>query len=180
MRAGTRPHPWPVLAGMWLIGALGCDSEDSGLRIWLGEQSEPVASAPETDSDVGDSDCVPTDDWDGDGVPAPTDCDDSDPQVYPDAPELCNGHDDDCDGIIDEGTTSYDDDGDGFTEEENDCDDGDAAIHPDADEVLDNDVDENCDGLAEESEVQDTGVITTTKRCGCASTCSSRTRTSRG
>jgi hypothetical protein len=42
-------------------------------------------------------------DGDGDGVTADLDCDDSDPAVRPDAPELCNGADDDCDGTADEG-----------------------------------------------------------------------------
>ena len=31
------------------------------------------------------------------------DCDDTNPQIHPNAPELCNGLDDDCDGQIDEG-----------------------------------------------------------------------------
>lgn len=42
-------------------------------------------------------------DPDEDGFVAPEDCDDGDPDVHPGAPELCNGHDDDCDFIIDEG-----------------------------------------------------------------------------
>jgi len=41
-------------------------------------------------------------DCDGDGVPAPLDCDDTRATVYPGAPESCNGRDDDCDGRRDE------------------------------------------------------------------------------
>jgi len=50
--------------------------------------------------------CTSTDpadnaDVDGDGVPACLDCDDDNPAVLPGAIEVCNGIDDDCDGIID-------------------------------------------------------------------------------
>ncbi len=33
---------------------------------------------------------------------APGDCDDEDPEAYPGQPELCNGKDDNCNGVIDE------------------------------------------------------------------------------
>jgi hypothetical protein len=42
-------------------------------------------------------------DGDGDGTPDGPDCDDADPAVHPGVAEQCNGHDDNCDGIIDEG-----------------------------------------------------------------------------
>ncbi len=46
-------------------------------------------------------DVVFEDDADGDGFAAPADCNDHDATVHPGAPELCNGVDDDCDGVID-------------------------------------------------------------------------------
>ena len=47
--------------------------------------------------------CIQTeDDADGDGYLRAVDCDPDDAAVFPGAPELCNGRDDDCDGEIDE------------------------------------------------------------------------------
>lgn len=46
--------------------------------------------------------------------------------------------------------TEIDNDGDGFIASE-DCDDSNPAIYPNAVEVLDNDIDENCDGVAQKS-----------------------------
>ncbi len=93
-------------------------------------------------------------DRDGDGAPLAIDCDDDNPAISPDNEELCNGFDDDCDGLIDEddaldATTWYADaDGDGFggpdfsetacvapggwVEDNTDCDDGDVYTYPGA------------------------------------------------
>jgi subtilase family serine protease len=40
-------------------------------------------------------------DRDGDKYYSDVDCDDNDPDVYPGAPEICNGKDNNCDGLID-------------------------------------------------------------------------------
>lgn len=109
-------------------------------------------------------------DEDDDGASYGADCDDLDPQVYPGAPERCNGVDDDCDGEIDEdpadGTPWYTDaDGDGagdpstavhacaqppgLVASSGDCDDGDAAVHPGGIERC-NGVDDDCNELVDD------------------------------
>ena len=97
------------------------------------------------------------------------DCDDEKKKVHPDATELCNEIDDDCDGDVDEDAQSVtwylDNDGDGFgdpgetvdsceevagyVENGDDCDDNDGDINPDADEVC-NDLDDDCNGKVDD------------------------------
>jgi hypothetical protein len=112
-----------------------------------------------------------------------SDCDDGDASSHPSADEHCDGHDDDCDGAVDEddavdATTWYaDDDGDGWGDPADgrracaapsgwlatpgDCDDGDAAINPDAIEVCDpDDVDEDCNGVADDDDASAVGLST--------------------
>lgn len=113
-------------------------------------------------------------DLDGDGFQSVacggTDCNDMDPTVYPGATEVCDGQDNDCDGIVDESAvdalTWYQDlDGDGFgnpavtqlsctappgySADNSDCDDNNVAANPNAIEVCDG-VDNDCDGFVDE------------------------------
>lgn len=80
-------------------------------------------------------------DDDGDGFSeAEGDCDDTSNAIHPDAQEIVDGIDNNCDGLVDD-----DLDGDGFPKAE-DCDDSNAAIHPLARENCADGVDNNCNG----------------------------------
>ncbi|MEC7983881.1 MAG: putative metal-binding motif-containing protein, partial [Myxococcota bacterium] len=123
-------------------------------------------------ADVKDEEADVAVDADGDGFSSAEDCNDTDSTTYPDAEEICDGVDNNCDGDIDESVLLsfyVDADGDGFgsentvleaceviegfVENSDDCDDTRAEIHPDADEICDG-LDNNCNGDTDEGLLQ--------------------------
>ena len=140
------------------------------MMIWLW-----LACFPGRSWDTGPADV----DSDGDGTVDSEDCAPDDPGRHPAAWEVCNGLDDDCDGLVDdEDDTVYgpnvwgtDGDGDGYGDAETaveaclapssdylanaaDCDDDDPAISPDADELCDG-LDNDCDSETDEGSAVD-------------------------
>ncbi|MCO4770981.1 MAG: putative metal-binding motif-containing protein [Deltaproteobacteria bacterium] len=115
-------------------------------------------------------------DTDGDGYdPNQGDCDDSDRDIFPQNVEVFDGKDNDCDGVIDESTQAWDDDGDCFCEvgpclgsesincasvEGGDCNDINEDLNGDGDNdgplifpgqiEGGNFVDDNCNGITDE------------------------------
>ena len=78
------------------------------------------------------------------------DCDDNNRDTYPNAAEIYDSLDNDCDSIVDEGTIGSDDDGDTFSENALDCDDTDEDTYPGAPESPDY-KDNDCDGTIDEN-----------------------------
>lgn len=118
------------------------------------------------------------------------DCDDSNSNIYPTAEEICDGLDNDCNSIADDGikkTYYFDGDGDGFgsntaiqscnpqekpyVNNNKDCDDKVKSINPDAEEVC-NTYDDDCDSQIDEGDIcisvndpDNDGIETTKDNC---------------
>jgi len=131
-----------------------CDDDDFTVNPGVEESCDGVDNDCDGLTDEGL-------DLDGDGVPGAhpgclaafgaVDCDDDDASLFPGAPELCDGLDNDCDTQVDE---NLDFDGDGFTSCEGDCDSLDADVYPGAVDSCDG-LDNNCDGVIDEGSDND-------------------------
>ena len=137
----------------------GLDADGDGYSICDCDDSRPSVhpGAAEFCGDLLDNDCDPfTDeeddvDPDGDGFflcTEPSDCWEGNALIHPDAYEVCDGIDNNCDGVTDE---LYDSDADEWLTCQFDCDDVAELIHPGAPEICHNLIDEDCDGDPDET-----------------------------
>jgi hypothetical protein len=167
-----------------LVGG-DCDDSNSAVHPGAGETCNDKDDNCDGQTDEG----LPTGqyykDLDGDGYGAGLmvtacsgtgfvglngDCNDGDAAVHPNATEVCDNADNDCDGVIDDGfplSLYYvDADKDGYgigngfsacaafgsktAQVAGDCNDANASVNPGAGEVCGNTVDENCNGATDE------------------------------
>ncbi|MBC8424787.1 hypothetical protein H8E07_11750 [bacterium] len=152
-----------------------CDGVDNDCSGMADDGLPTEVWYPDVDADgYGDADDPGTVFCDAPGpgwMPTNEDCDDTDPDINPDAVDVCDGLDNDCDGVVDDGFTMYtwypDVDGDGYGDADfagvpycedpgppwildaTDCDDGEATVYPGAPELWD-DLDNDCDGVVDD------------------------------
>jgi cysteine-rich repeat protein len=160
-----RPNDGDIYPGATEV----CDGVDNNCNGTVDEGLGLTDFYPDTDGDGVGAIVSPTQACAApEGFVAATgDCDDEDRRTYPDAPELCDGEDNDCDDEIDNGAVPRnfwpDRDNDGFGDVNatptescaplagastvgNDCNDGNAAVQPGVAESCSNSIDDNCDG----------------------------------
>ena len=155
------------LDGDGVVAADDCDDDDASVGVATEWYVDTDGDGHGVDSNSTVFACEPPSGY----VASADDCDDGRGDVYPGAPEVCDGIDQDCDGEadspdpIDGLTVCEDGDGDGFgdpatcsvacdvpsgfVDNADDCDDLDAMVSPAADELC-NDIDDDCDGTVDD------------------------------
>ena len=146
-----------------LIDSMGWDGAS---LIFGGEDCDDTQELAYPGAAAESTDCMLDADLDGYGdsltgqlYTAGSDCNDFDETIYPGAYELCDGQVNDCGNTLP--TDESDDDGDGYVEcsldingwagqstvlSGDDCDDLDPTIFPSANEIMDDGIDQDCDG----------------------------------
>ena len=144
-----------TVLGLFFLFFLGCQCQEEECQ-----DATPAESSPEMI------------DSDGDGFSETTDCNEKDDSIYPGAVELCDGVDQNCDGVAEILSLYYldgDEDGygnwnteisaycvpDGYVENNEDCNDTNAGVHPGSSETC-NFIDDDCNGYTDDG----TGVPT--------------------
>ena len=122
-----------------------------------GDKEDPVETGDPSTWDTSHEQPV---DGDGDGVTeADGDCDDASADIYPGRAEDCNGIDDNCNGLVDEGFSDTDADGTADCQDSEECDGADNDGDGEIDEGFDSDGDgiADCDAVEECNGVDDDG-----------------------
>ncbi len=163
-----------LLLALTVVGCSSKFNENDDKVTGESDETDTEASDSDDDDDDDDDDDV-TEDADGDGFTLEEgDCDDDDENVSPDAEEICDGIDNDCDDVIDEAfdsimETYYEDadndefgnpevsadfcpeqNKDGWVTDNTDCDDSRNDVYPGAEENFEDEVDNDCDDSIDE------------------------------
>jgi len=154
----TSRHPGYLCLPLAALFVLGCPPSDDGAFPCLDDRACADDQFCQGESDAVEGVCGGGADADGDDVAAEQDCDDTDATTFPDAAELCDGDDNDCDSGTEAPGGESDADGDGFLgcagcEEADvlcgDCDDSDAAANG---SDADGDGSSTCDGDCDDTD----------------------------
>ncbi len=153
----------------------GVDNDCDGYEAcW--EDADDDGYRPDTTSTVDSTDLDCTGSGEAETSDPAGDCDDGDASVSPDGEEICDGVDNDCDGVVDEDDAidadiwyiDYDGDGygssaytttactqpSGYVADSTDCDDASASAYPGGTELCDG-LDNDCDGTVDEDAALD-------------------------
>ncbi len=155
-----------------------CNGRDDNCNGQVDEWTYDTCYRDRDEDGWGSLEAMPSCDCPEGWAPVAGDCNDSGASVHPEASEVCNGLDDDCNGLVDDGlpmiTAFLDNDGDGFpavnaptiqacslpfgfaiprdvdgdASPDWDCDDSSIHLYPGAKEVC-NGKDDDCDGFTD-------------------------------